>query len=107
MGQQYGLKAGFKRFGWKGKHAVKLELYQLHDMGTFSPLRANKVVKKDRVWEYTGFGTTIGLLNPWAGDFPNSVLYDEWCKLTRKHITVSFSYIRYVAHCWRSNSCCT
>ena len=33
-----------------------------------------------------GFGTTIGLLNLGAGDCPNSVLYDECRKLTRKPI---------------------
>ena len=38
------------------------------------------------VREYTGFGTTIGLLNLRAGDCPNSVLYDECRKLTRKPI---------------------
>ena len=36
------------------------------------------------VWEYTVFGTPIGLLNLRAGDFPNIALYDECHKLTRK-----------------------
>ena len=35
-------------------------------------------------WEYTVFESTIGLLNLQAVDCPNSVLYDESCKITRK-----------------------
>ena len=41
------------------------------------------------VWEYTGFGPTIGLLNLQAVDCSNSVLYDESHKLTRKPKTTS------------------
>ena len=38
------------------------------------------------VREYTGFGTTMSILNLRAGDCPNSVLYDKCRKLTRKPI---------------------
>ena len=37
-----------------------------------------------RMWEYTVFGSSIGLLNLQAVDGLNSVLYDESRKLTRK-----------------------
>ena len=36
------------------------------------------------VWEYTGFGTTIGLLNRRTNDCPNIVLYDECHNITSK-----------------------
>ena len=36
------------------------------------------------VREYTGFGTTIGLLNLRTDDCPNIVLYDDFNNLTSK-----------------------
>ena len=50
LDQQYSIKAGFKRFGERGEHAVTSELYQLQDMETFEPLDDNKPTKKDRAY---------------------------------------------------------
>ena len=43
-----------------------------------------RIHRHEEVREYTGFGTTIGLLNIRAGDCPNILLYDEFHKLTQK-----------------------
>ena len=48
MAQHNSLKAGLKRFWEKGKHAVTLDIEQLHEMETLTPLNANKQTNNDR-----------------------------------------------------------
>ena len=43
-----------------------------------------KIHRHKGVFEYTGFGTPIGLLNLRTNDCPNIVLYDECHSLTSK-----------------------
>jgi len=46
--QQYGLKAGLKRFGSRGDTAVTKELSQLHTMNCFRPCDPHSLTRDDR-----------------------------------------------------------
>ena len=45
---QLSLKQGIKKFGDKGRDAVKKELRQLHDMTVFDPVDANTLTREQK-----------------------------------------------------------
>jgi hypothetical protein len=47
--QQYTLKKGLEKFGDRAAEATTKELKQIHDMGTYQPLDATKLTKKERM----------------------------------------------------------
>ena len=47
--QQYTLKKGPKKIGDRAEEATTKELKQTHDMGTYQPLDATKLTKKERM----------------------------------------------------------
>ena len=73
-------------------HKVGYILYQHQKLVNFCPntrvntccSRMRRIHFHERVWEYTGFGTLIGLLNLRTDDCTNIELYDECYNLTSK-----------------------
>ena len=47
--QQYTLEKGTEKFGDRAEEATTKELKQIHDMGTYQPLDATKITKKERM----------------------------------------------------------
>ena len=49
LAQQYTLKKGLEKFGDRAAEATTKELKQIHDIGTYQPLDAIKLTKKERM----------------------------------------------------------
>ena len=47
--QQFNLKKGLKMFGDKAMESTMSELKQVHDMGTYVPLDASKMTRKEKI----------------------------------------------------------